>query len=323
MKLVQSILTKNPCYTAGRKIMVKGLMLHSVGCPQPKASVFINSWNSPSYDNACVHGFIDGNDGTVYQTLPWNHRGWHCGSGSKGSGNNTHIGVEMCEPACIRYTSGSNFTCSDLSAARAVAKRTYEAAVELFAYLCKQYNLNPAADGVIISHREGHSRGIASNHGDPEHLWKGLGLGYTMDGFRKDVKAAMGGAGTAEPENGGWYRVRKSWADVKSQKGAFKVLANAKKCADENPGYSVYDESGKAVYGGEESESGFSPYLVQVSITDLNIRKGPGTNYGKTGKYTGKGVFTIVEEADGQGASRWGKLKSGAGWISLDYAKRI
>ena len=323
MKLIESILTKNPCYTAGRKITVKGLMLHSVGCNQPKASVFINSWNSASYDRACVHGFIDANDGTIYQTLPWNHRGWHCGSGSKGSGNNTHIGVEMCEPACIRYTSGSNFTCSDLSAARAVAKRTYEAAVELFAYLCKQYNLNPAADGVIISHREGHSRGIASNHGDPEHLWKGLGLGYTMDGFRKDVKAAMGGAGTAEPENGGWYRVRKSWADVKSQKGAFKVLANAKKCADENPGYSVYDESGKAVYGGEESESGFSPYLVQVSITDLNIRKGPGTDYGKTGKYTGKGVFTIVAEADGQGSSCWGKLKSGAGWISLDYAKRI
>ena len=323
MKLVQSILTKNPCYTAGRKITVKGLMLHSVGCPQPKASVFISSWNSPSYDNACVHGFIDGNDGTVYQTLPWNHRGWHCGSGSKGSGNNTHIGVEMCEPACIRYTSGSNFTCSDLPKARAVAKRTYEAAVELFAYLCKQYNLNPTADGVIISHREGHSRGIASNHGDPEHLWKGLGLGYTMDGFRKDVKSAMNGPAVSEPEEGGWYRVRKSWADVKSQKGAFKVLANAKKCADENPGYSVYDESGKAVYGGEESESGFSPYLVQVSITDLNIRKGPGTDYGKTGNYTGKGVFTIVAEADGQGASCWGKLKSGAGWISLDYAKRI
>lgn len=323
MKLVQSILTKNPCYTAGRKITVKGLMLHSVGCPQPKASVFINSWNSPSYDNACVHGFIDGNDGTVYQTLPWNHRGWHCGSGSKGSGNNTHIGVEMCEPACIRYMSGSNFTCSDLPTSRAVAKRTYEAAVELFAYLCNQYNLNPAADGVIISHREGHSRGIASNHGDPEHLWKGLGMGYTMDGFRKDVKSAMNGPAVSEPEEGGWYRVRKSWADVKSQKGAFKVLANAKKCADENPGYSVYDESGKAVYGGEESESGFSPYLVQVSITDLNIRKGPGTDYGKTGKYTGKGVFTIVAEADGQGASCWGKLKSGAGWISLDYAKRI
>ena len=198
MKLVQSILTKNPCYTAGRKITVKGLMLHSVGCPQPKASVFINSWNSPSYDNACVHGFIDGNDGTVYQTLPWNHRGWHCGSGSKGSGNNTHIGVEMCEPACIKYTSGANFTCSDTATAKAVAKRTYEAAVELFAMLCRQYNLNPTADGVIISHREGHSRGIASNHGDPEHLWTQLGMGYTMDTFRRAVKAAMDGGSSAE-----------------------------------------------------------------------------------------------------------------------------
>ena len=324
MKLVQSILTKNPCYTAGRKITVKGLMLHSVGCPQPKASVFIKNWNSPSYDSACVHGFIDGNDGTVYQTLPWNHRGWHCGSGSKGSGNNTHIGVEMCEPACIKYTGGANFTCSDTATARTVAKRTYEAAVELFAYLCRQYNLNPTADGVIISHREGHSRGIASNHGDPEHLWNGLGMGYTMDGFRKAVKAVMDGSGVSEPEEGGWYRVRESWADAKSQKGAFKVLANAKKCADENPGYSVYDESGKAVYGSQGSGNGSSPYLVQVSITDLNIRKGPGTNYGTTGKYTGKGTFTIVETRSGQGSNAgWGKLKSGAGWISLDYAKRV
>lgn len=320
MKLVESILTKNPCYTTGRKITVKGLMLHSVGCPQPKASVFINSWNSPSYDNACVHGFIDGNDGTVYQTLPWNHRGWHCGSGSKGSGNNTHIGVEMCEPACIKYTSGANFTCSDTATAKAVAKRTYEAAVELFAYLCRQYSLNPTADGVIISHREGHSRGIASNHGDPEHLWTQLGMGYTMDTFRQAVKAAMDGGSSAETTDT-WYRVRKTWADAKSQKGAFKVLENAKNCAGENPGYSVFDVNGVNIY--TPNTAAFSPYLVRVSITDLNIRKGPGTNYAKTGKYTGIGTFTIVEEADGQGASRWGRLKSGAGWISLDYCTKV
>ena len=320
MKLVESILTKNPCYTAGRKITVKGLMLHSVGCPQPKASVFINSWNSPSYDNACVHGFIDGNDGTVYQTLPWNHRGWHCGSGSKGSGNNTHIGVEMCEPACIKYTSGANFTCSDTATAKAVAKRTYEAAVELFAMLCRQYSMNPTADGVIISHREGHSRGIASNHGDPEHLWTQLGMGYTMDTFRQAVKAAMDGGSSAETTDT-WYRVRKTWADAKSQKGAFKVLENAKNCADENPGYSVFDVNGVNIY--TPDTAAFSPYLVRVSITDLNIRKGPGTNYAKTGKYTGIGTFTIVEEADGQGASRWGRLKSGAGWISLDYCTKV
>ena len=320
MKLVQSIMTKNPCYTAGRKITVKGLMLHSVGCPQPNASVFIKNWNTPSYGTACVHGFIDGNDGTVYQTLPWNHRGWHCASGPKGSGNNTHIGVEMCEPASIRYTEGSSFTCSNLSAARTSVKKTYEAAVELFAYLCKLYGLNPTADGVIISHREGHARGIASNHGDPEHLWNGLGMGYTMNTFRKDVKEKMQG-GTVKPdETKEMYRVRKSWEDAVSQKGAFHELENAKKCADANKGYAVFNTSGKQVY----PKTDFSPYLVEVTATDLNIRKGPGTNYGKTGKFTGKGVFTITEERAGTGSNRgWGKLKSGAGWISLDYVKRL
>ena len=313
-------MTKNPCYTAGRKITVKGLMLHSVGCPQPNASVFIKNWNTPSYGTACVHGFIDGNDGTVYQTLPWNHRGWHCASGPKGSGNNTHIGVEMCEPVSIRYTGGSSFTCSNLSAARTSVKKTYEAAVELFAYLCKLYGLNPTADGVIISHREGHSRGIASNHGDPEHLWNGLGMGYTMNTFRKDVKEKMQG-GTVKPdETKEMYRVRKSWGDAVSQKGAFHELENAKKCADANKGYAVFNTSGKQVY----PKTDFSPYLVEVTATDLNIRKGPGTNYGKTGKFTGKGVFTITEERAGTGSNKgWGKLKSGAGWISLDYVKRL
>ena len=188
MKLVESILTKNPCYTKGEKITVAGLMLHSVGCPQPKASAFISNWNRADYDRACVHGFIDGNDGVVYQTLPWNHRGWHAG----GAANNTHIGVEMCEPVCIKYEPNSaTFTCLNVEEARAVAKRTYAAAVELFAMLCKKYNLDPMKDGVVISHKEGHARGIASNHGDPEHLWKQLGLPYTMGTFRNDVKAAM------------------------------------------------------------------------------------------------------------------------------------
>ena len=185
MNLVKSILTKNPCYTAGRKIKVKGLMLHSVGCPQPSAMVFINNWNRSSYKTACVHAFIDANDGTVYQTLPWNHRGWHGG----GSSNDTHIGVEMCEPGCIKYTSGSNFTCSDVAKARASVEKTYKAAVELFAFLCKEYGLNPLKD--IVSHKEGHAKGIATNHGDPEHLWRGLGMSYTMDTFRADVKKKL------------------------------------------------------------------------------------------------------------------------------------
>ena len=66
------------------------------------------------------------------------------------------------------------------------------------------------------------------------------------------------------------------------------------------------------------------PFLVKVSIKDLNIRKGPGINYSRTGSYTGIGVFTIVDVQSGQGStSGWGKLKSGAGWISLDYTKKL
>lgn len=55
----------------------------------------------------------------------------------------------------------------------------------------------------------------------------------------------------------------------------------------------------------------------------MNIRKGPGTNYGTNGVIRDKGVYTIVDEATGTGATKWGKLKSGAGWISLDYAKKL
>ena len=264
MKIVKSIMTKNPCYTKNEKITVKGLMLHSVGCPQPKASVFINQFNKTSYDRACVHGFIDGNDGTVYQTLPWNHRGWHSGKGSKGSANNTHIGVEMCETAYIKYTSGSSFTITDKAKAQECVKKTYKSAVELFAYLCKQYKLNPLKDGVIISHKEGCARGIASNHGDPEHLWKGVGLSYTMDKFRNDVKKEMDGT-------------------TKS--------TNSKE------------------------------FKVKVTRTNLNIRKGAGVSYAKVG-YIPKGTYTIESTKKANGYT-WGKLKSGLGWIALEYVTKL
>ena len=66
------------------------------------------------------------------------------------------------------------------------------------------------------------------------------------------------------------------------------------------------------------------PYLVRVSISTLNIRKGPGKDYACTGRYIGKGTFTIVEVSQGAGSENgWGRLKSGAGWISLDYCTRI
>lgn len=217
MKLIKSLVTNSDCYKTGQKIKVKGLMLHSVGCNQPSAEVFVKKWNQPD-KNVCCHGLIDGNTGAAYQTLPWDHRAWHCGR----SGNDTHISVEMCEPATIKYTGGSSWADLEPATTKATVMRTYKAAVELFAYLCEMLNLNPLGDGVIVSHCEGYKRGIASNHGDPEHIWKKYGL--TMDGFRKDVKAAMSKAEKTETsgkaEKGTIYRV---------QTGAYKVLDNAKK----------------------------------------------------------------------------------------------
>ena len=119
-----------------------------------------------------------------------------------------------------------------------------------------------------------------------------------------------------------WYHVRKSWTDSKSQKGAYKILDNAKKCVNENPGYKVFDADGNVVYEAKEAEPSVKvPFLVKVSIPDLNIRSGPGSGYQRKGFIT-KGVYTIVE-VNRSTEDGWGKLKSGVGWICLKYAERI
>ena len=178
MQIIQAFAVKNKCYQAATPLTPRGIMLHSVGTPQPSAAVFARSFNQyqPGGASVCVHAFVQA-DGTVYQTLPWEMRGWHCG----GSANSTHIGVEMTEPS-------EGMTRSE--AAEQIAG-TYRTAVELFAALCKQYELDPSQDGVIIGHAEGHRRGVASNHADPELLWRTYDMGYTMNGFRRDVAEAM------------------------------------------------------------------------------------------------------------------------------------
>lgn len=182
MRLFESILTLNDCYKAGRTIIPKGIMVHSTGANNPWLKRYVpddgqlgynqynNHWNMSGV-GACVHGFIGKMaDGTIatYQTLPWNWRGWHSASGKKGSANNTHISFEICEDGL-----------TDATYFRAV----FNEAAELCAYLCKMYNLNPLTD--IICHSEGHTMGIASNHGDVMHWFPKHG--ENMDTFRQKV----------------------------------------------------------------------------------------------------------------------------------------
>ena len=200
MRLLSCLLTANRCYHAGRVIKPKGVMVHSTGANNPNLRRYVqpvsttpdragllarlgtnpngNHWNRAGL-NVCVHGFIgklaDGSVASV-QTLPWNRRGWHAGDGSSGrSANDSHISFEICEDG---LTDPAYFA------------QAYREAVELTAMLCKQYGLDPLADGVVICHQEGYRRGIASNHGDVLHWFPRFGK--SMDDFRADVAAELG-----------------------------------------------------------------------------------------------------------------------------------
>lgn len=200
----------------------------------------------------------------------------------------------------------------------------YKSLIKLLVDICKRNGIKKLVWSTNKSERMNHLNGCNMTvHRD--YANKSCPGDYLYNLHRqiaKEVNAQLG-SGTSSTTKKTLYRVRKTWKDVKSQKGAFNNLSNAKKCADKDKGYSVFDENGKAVYTSKTTNS-TSSFKVQISISDLNIRKGPGTNYAATGKFTGKGVFTIIETKQGTGSAKgWGKLKSGAGWISLDYATRI
>ena len=162
MNLHKLFLTENACYKAGGTINVTGIMVHSTGANNPWLKRYVgpddgllgenqynNHWNTPRPEGGqqvCVHAFIgklaDGSIAT-YQTLPWNHRGWHAG----GAANNTHISFEICEDGLY---DGTYFA------------KVYREAVELCAYLCKMFGLT---ERNVICHSEGAQQGIASNHG--------------------------------------------------------------------------------------------------------------------------------------------------------------
>lgn len=221
MNLRKLIFTNNACYKAVRTITVKGIMVHSTGANNPNLKRYVgpddgllgkneynNHWNQdkPGGRQVCVHAFIGKlADGTIatYQTLPWNHRGWHAG----GAANDTHIGFEICEDGLTD---------------KAYFNAVYKEAAELCAYLCKEYKLDPMADGVIIGHYEGHRRGIASNHADPGHWFPKHGK--SMDTFRAEVQRLLKATEPSKPPTPTPTEAKKLY---RVQVGAYAVKANA------------------------------------------------------------------------------------------------
>lgn len=256
---------------------------------------------------SCNYGI--GTDGRVSLCVEEKNRSW-CSSSN--ANDQRAVTIECASDRTEPYAMNSAVYNSLIKLCADICKRNGKKKLLWFADKDKSLNYAPKSDEMVITVH----RWFANKSCPGDWLYNRLG------DLAAKVTAALGGtAQTPTADSTVWYRVRKTWADAKSQLGAYKELANAKACVDKHPGYSVFDVNGVNIYTSNTTASAV-PYKVRVSISDLNIRKGPGTNYART-QYIPVGTYTIVEEADGQGATKWGKLKSGAGWISLDYCKRV
>lgn len=182
--------TSNGAYQAGRKINPQGCVNHSVGCAQPSVDVFFNLMNKSSAGwgvNALLGDFHKG-DGRILVVLPLDARPWGCGSGSKGSWNNTKVQWEVCEPAGHTYAGGTMIA-YDVAKNQVYFDRMWKMLVAWNVYLVKKfgYDINGISD-----HAESYRAGYGSNHSDmgqwlPKH-------GKSMDTLRQEVQAILNGS---------------------------------------------------------------------------------------------------------------------------------
>lgn len=359
LNIIKAYAVKNLCYIAAQKMVPQGIVVHSTGANNPNlkryadaieevgANQYGNHWNTatPGGRKVCVHAFI-GYDKSgqirVAEILPLNICCWGVGKGKKGSYNTN--------PAYIQFE-----ICEDGLNDKTYYQKAFAVAAEYCADLCKTHNISIDK---IVGHCEAYRLGYGSNHGDPEHWMKNFG--ETMDDFRnkvseilktKEVKKENKEETKSEnisiekgdlvsiANNATYYSGKAVPAWVKSQKwyvagkpaGDRVVIDKNEKgtnaiCSPIHKKYLTVVKKANAVVSANTTqnvETNGCPYRVKVMADCLYIRKGSGTNTAKVGSITDKGVYTIVEEKNGVGATKWGKLKSGAGWISLDYVRKI
>ena len=355
MNIIKAYAVKNLCYIAAQKMTPQGLVVHSTAASNPNLkryvdcrdevgiNIYRNHWNKakPGGRKVCVHAFIDYDKNKVVRVaeiLPLNICCWGVGSGKKGSYNYdpAHIQFEICE---------------DGLKDRVYYEKAFAKAAEYCAYLCKKYGLSVKQ---IVSHKEAYKKGYGNNHGDPEHWMQKFG--ETMDDFRNRVAALLdssdnivsgdivvqtnstsicSGDLVSIANDATYYNGKKIPDWVKSDNWYVKgdpkedrvVIDKNEKgtnsiCSPINSKYLKVVRSHALNTKDACVESSHCPYLVRVISDSLYIRKGAGSNTAKVGLITDKGIYSIVQEKLGTGATAWGKLKSGAGWISLDYVKK-
>ncbi|WP_298029647.1 phage tail tip lysozyme [uncultured Dysosmobacter sp.] len=248
--------------------------------------------------------YVVGKDGDIGLCTEEKDRSW-CTSSSEN--DNRAVTIEVASDTVEPY---------------AVTDKAYAALLNLVTDICRRNGIKKLVWSTNKNERMKHLNGCNMTvHRDyANKSCPGTYLYERHGAIAAEVNKRLGASGGSTPAGKDTlYRVRKTWADAGSQIGAYTLLDNAKRSADAHPGYSVFDENGKAIY----PVAAFSPYTVRISIRDLYIRSGPGKGYASRG-FISPGIYTIVEESPGTGSSTgWGKLKSGAGWVSLDYCTRV
>lgn len=357
LDIIKAYAVNNLCYKAAQKMTPKGIVVHSTGANNPYLKRYVdapsevgsnrygNHWNveRPGGQSVCVHAFIGYDKGgivRVAEILPLTICCWGVGNGSKGSYNY--------DPAYIQFE-----ICEDDLTDKAYYTKAFSVAAEYCAQLCKEYHIS--VDNVV-GHTEAHKLGYGSNHADPEHWMKKFG--HTMADFRKAVsdrlnnteqpakkvtasqniavasKAIKAGDLVAIAKDAVYYGGANMPGWVKSQHWYVKqspvgnrVVIDKNERGTQSICSPVHKQYLTVVRAASKTKKTtqqvMTPYRVKVKVDSLIIRKGAGTNTEKLGSITDNGVYTIVEEKTGIGASKWGRLKSGAGWISLDYVKKL
>ena len=357
LNIIKEYAVKNLCYIAARKMVPQGIVVHSTGANNPNLKRYVdavdevgvnqygNHWNTakPGGRNVCVHAFIGydkNNKVRVAEILPLNICCWGVGKGKKGSYNY--------DPAYIQFE-----ICEDKLTDKVYYEKAFFVAAEYCAWLCRKYNINVDK---IVGHCEAYRLGYGSNHSDPEHWMKKFG--ETMDDFRNRVSEILKtndvnkgnndettikntsiekGDLVSITNNAKYYsgKLMPDW--VKSQNWYVASVSNGERvvidknekgtnaiCSSIHKKYlTVVRKVTASTSVTQKEDTNICPYRVKVTADCLYIRKGAGTNTAKVGSITDKGVYTIVDEKSGAGATKWGKLKSGVGWISLDYVRKI
>lgn len=235
---------------------------------------------------------------------------------------------------------------SDTSEPYAVTSAAYSALIKLVADICKRNGIKKLVWSTNKADRVNHKNGcnmtvhrdyankscpgtyLYNKHGEIAAEVNKL-LGATETKTDTTVSASIKAGDIVSIKSDATYYSGKTiptWVKnkkwiVKSVSGDRAVIDKSQDgknaiCSPVNVKYLTVEKSTTAT-------ETFKSYRVKITTSVLNIRKGPGTNYGTNGAIKDMGVYTIVAESAGTGATKWGKLKSGAGWISLDYAKKL